>query len=382
MTNLSNLDVVGVGLNATDTLIPVAHYPSRGSKVEFRSAKVLPGGQVATAMIACQQWGLRARYVGKVGDDVAAELHRAEFARLGVEAHLFTAPGCPSQQAFILVDDSGERTVLWKRDDRLTLRPEELQRDWIVHSRALHVDGHDTAAAATAAGWARAAGIPVIADLDELYPGIDALLKSVDFLITSRDIPGRLMEEPDLRKSLPALRERFGCRLTAATLGEEGVLAWDGTQFHYATAFCVQPVDTTGAGDIFHAGFIYGLLQGWPLQRQLDFACAAAALNCTAVGARGGIQSVEAIERLIATGALRLTTSEDLNYPKLTAQTKGISWRNLGNSSCGRPSVACFVLQWRGYVWMIWVLRSSAGAGLRAPCSQWPTTEAFYSYWR
>src|SRR5216684_2093529 len=92
-------------------------------------------------------------------------------------------------------------------------------------------------------------------------------------------------------------------RLTAATLGEEGVLAWDGKQFHYASAFCVQTVDTTGAGDIFHAGFIFGLLQGWPLQRQLDFACAAAALNCTAIGARGGIQSVASIEQLIATGA-------------------------------------------------------------------------------
>lgn len=303
MTNSSKVDVVGVGLNATDTLIPVAHYPSRGSKVEFRSAKVLPGGQVATAMIACQQWGLRARYIGKVGDDIAAELHRSEFARLGVEAHLFTAPGSPSQQAFILVDDGGERTVLWKRDDRLTLRPEELQRDWIVHSRALHLDGHDTAAAAAAAGWARAAGVPVIADLDELYSGVEKLLQSVDYLITSRDIPGRLMEEPDLRKSLPALRERFGSRLTAATLGEQGVLAWDGTRFHYAPAFCVETVDTTGAGDIFHAGFIYGLLQGWPLQRQLDFACAAAALNCTAIGARGGIQSVDSIEQLIATGA-------------------------------------------------------------------------------
>ena len=298
-----DVDVVGVGLNATDTLIPVAHYPSRGSKVEFRSAKVLPGGQVATAMMACQQWGLRARYIGKVGDDIAAELHRSEFARLGVEARLFTAPGCPSQQAFILVDDGGERTVLWKRDDRLALRPEELQRDWIVHSRALHLDGHDTAAAATAAGWAREAGVPVIADLDELYPGVEELLQSVDYLITSRDIPGRLMEEPDLRKSLPALRERFGSRLTAATLGEEGVLAWDGQQFYYAVAFCVETMDTTGAGDIFHAGFIYGLLQGWPLQRQLDFACAAAALNCTAVGARGGIQSVDSIEHLIATGA-------------------------------------------------------------------------------
>jgi len=303
MTISPKLDVVGVGLNATDTLIPVAHYPSRGSKIEFRSAKVLPGGQVATAMIACQLWGLRARYVGKVGDDIAAELHRSEFSRLGVEAHLFTAPGCHSQQAFILVDDGGERTVLWKRDDRLTLRPEELQRDWIVNSRALHVDGHDTAAAATAATWARAAGVPVVADLDELYPGVEKLLNSVDYLITSRDIPGRLTQEHDLRKSLPVLQKRFGARLTAATLGEDGVLAWDGKQFHYAAAFCVQPADTTGAGDIFHAGFIYGLLEGWPLQRQLDFACAAAALNCTAIGARGGIEPVDSIERLIATGA-------------------------------------------------------------------------------
>jgi sulfofructose kinase len=294
-------DVVGVGLNATDTFIPVAHYPARGSKVEFRSAQVLPGGQVATAMIACQQWGLRTRYVGKVGDDHAAELHRAEFARAGVEAHLFTAPGCPSQQAFILVDDSGERTVLWKRDDRLALRPEELQQDWIVNARALHVDGHDTAAATAAAAWAHAANIPVIADVDDLYPGVETLLKSVDYLITSRDIPGRLMKEPDLRKSLPALQERLGSRLTAATLGEEGVLAWDGSQFHYAPAFRIQPVDTTGAGDIFHAAFIYALLQGWPLPRQLDFACAAAALNCAALGARAGIHSVAAIEHLIAT---------------------------------------------------------------------------------
>jgi sulfofructose kinase len=302
MTHSPKLDVVGAGLNATDTFIPVAHYPVRGSKVEFRSAQVLPGGQVATAMIACQLWGLRTRYVGKVGDDHAAELHRSEFARAGVEAHLFTAPGCPSQQAFILVDDSGERTVLWKRDDRLTLRPEELQQDWIVNARALHVDGHDTAAAIAAANWAGAAGIPVIADVDELYPGVETLLKSVDYLITSRDIPGRLMQEPDLKKSLPALQQRFGSRLTAATLGEEGVLAWDGSELHYAPAFSIQPVDTTGAGDIFHAAFIYALLQGWPLPRQLDFACAAAALNCTALGARAGIQPVAAIEHLLATG--------------------------------------------------------------------------------
>src|SRR6266446_4323868 len=145
--------------------------------------------------------------------------------------------------------------------------------------------------------------MPVIADLGELYRGVDSLLPLIDYLITSRDIPGRISGESDLRQSLPAVRSRYGARLTAATLGPEGVLAYDGAQFHYAPAFRVDTVDTTGAGDVFHAGFIYGLLQGWPLQRQLDFACAAAALNCTAIGARGGIQSVDSIEHLIATGA-------------------------------------------------------------------------------
>jgi sulfofructose kinase len=309
---LPKVDLVGVGLNATDMLIRLPHYPALGSKVEFRSADILPGGQVATAVAACQQWGLRTRYVGKIGDDSAAAIHRAEFDRLGVETHLVTVLGCASQQAVILVDDAGERTVLWKRDNGLTLQPGELQREWIINARALHVDGHDTAAAVVAAGWARDAGVPVIADLDDLYPGIETLLGKIDYLITSRDIPGRLTGEPDLRQSLPAVRTRYGCHLTAATLGHEGVLAWDGSRFHYAPAFQVKTLDTTGAGDIFHAGFIYGLLQAWPMPRQLDFASAAAALNCTAAGARGGIQSVENIEALIATGT-RIASAFDIS---------------------------------------------------------------------
>lgn len=297
------MDIVGVGLNATDTLIPLSRYPSSGSKVEFRSASVLPGGQVASAMVACQTWGLRARYVGKLGDDHAADLHRAEFRRLGVETHLITVPGCASQQAFIMVEDSGERTVLWKRDDRLTLRPEELKREWIADARALHVDGHDTAAAIAAAGWARDAGIPVVADLDELYPGVEGLLPKVDYLIVSRDIPEKLTGQADLRIALPKVHHRFDCRLTAATLGRDGVLAFSGEEFCYRPAYIVDAVDTTGAGDIFHAGFIYGLLQGWDLERKLDFACAAAALNCTGHGARGGIRTLGDVESLIATGS-------------------------------------------------------------------------------
>jgi sulfofructose kinase len=302
MTNLSKVDLVGVGLNATDTVIPLTTYPVRGSKVEYSTASFLPGGQVATTVVACQIWGMKTRYVGKLGDDVAATLHREAFAHAGVETRIATVSGGASAQSLILVDAGGERTVLCRRDERLILQPSDLQRDWIENARALHIDGYDTAAATVAARWARAAGIPVIADLDELYPGVEELLENIDYLIVSRDFPSRLMKEPDLEKSLQQMQRRFGCLLTAATLGPDGVVAWDGHNFHATAAYQVPVVDTTGAGDIFHAGFIFGLLQDWPLARQLDFACAAAALNCTAVGARGAIQSVEAIETLMATG--------------------------------------------------------------------------------
>jgi len=303
MINQQKVDVVGVGLNATDVVIPVKEVPQRGAKIEVTAATTMLGGQVASAIIACRQWGLSTRYVGKFGEDHFAQLHRAEFGRLGVEAHLFSATGATSQQAYILVDESGERTILWKRDPRIKLLPGELQREWVTNAHVLHLDGHDTSAAVLAAKWAREAGVPVVIDLDELYPAVEDLLPNVDYLITSRDIPARIVpDEADLCRSLQEVLRRYRCRLAAATLGSQGVLAWDGSQFHYAPGFRVDVVDTTGAGDMFHAGFIYGLRQSWPLQRQLEFACAAAALNCMGMGARGGIQPVERIQHLMATG--------------------------------------------------------------------------------
>ncbi len=303
MPNVSKVDLVGVGLNATDTVIPLPTYPARGSKTEYSIVSTLPGGQVATTVVACQHWGLRTRYVGKLGDDLAATLHREAFGHAGVEHHILTVPGAASAQSLILVDAQGERTVLCRRDDRITLQPSDLKREWITNASALHVDGHDTEAAILAATWAREASIPVIADLDELYPNVDDLIRNVDYLIVSRDFPTRLTAEPNLEQALRKMHRRYSCRLAAATLGEDGVLAWDGNKLLHTPAYCVPVVDTTGAGDIFHAGFIYALLQDWPLARQLEFACASAALNCTAVGARGGIHRLEDIAELIATGA-------------------------------------------------------------------------------
>jgi sugar/nucleoside kinase (ribokinase family) len=107
MTQPSRVDLVGVGLNATDTLIALPSYPERGSKVEYSSATVLPGGQVATTVVACQRWGATTRYVGILGDDAAAALHKQAFAQERVEAQIITVPGGTSPQSLIIVDAGG-----------------------------------------------------------------------------------------------------------------------------------------------------------------------------------------------------------------------------------------------------------------------------------
>jgi sulfofructose kinase len=296
-------DVVGVGINATDTIIRLPHFPALDSKVELLSADIRPGGQVASAMVACRRWGLSARYVGKIGDDAAGKLQMDEMAREGVEAHWIVAPGCMSQSSFILVDEpSGERTVLWNRDSKIALQPADLKREWISAAKVLLVDGHDTEAAALAARWAREENISVVGDFDNRYPGVEVLLEYVDFVVTSKEFPERLTGEKNLLKSLPTIFHRFKSRLTAATLGRHGVVAWDGERFLLCPGFRVHAADTTGAGDIFHGAFLYGLVREWRLEEILEFGCAAAALNCTAPGARGGIATLGEIAALRKTG--------------------------------------------------------------------------------
>ncbi len=278
-------------------------FRRRIRKSRLLSAERKAGGQVASALVACSRWGLRARYMGKIGDDDAGNFQRKEMEREKVEAQWIPAPDCASQTAFILVDQrSGERTVLWKRDAGIAVGPEDLRREWISGVRALLVDGHDTKAATQAARWAHEENIPVVGDFDNRYAGVKELLEVTDFPITSRDFPERFTGEADLLQSLPKIFRDCKCRLIAATLGRLGALAWDGARFILCPGFRVEAADTTGAGDIFHGAFLYALVHGWEVKDTLEFCCAAAALNCRALGARGGIASLEEIEKLRRTG--------------------------------------------------------------------------------
>jgi sulfofructose kinase len=300
----SSVDVVGLGLNATDMVFMVREFPPLGGKERVLSASRHAGGQVATALVTCQRLGLRARYIGKVGDDDAGRFQLASLRREGLDLrYIAVAHGTPNQFAYIMVDQAtGERTVFWGRDRQLEVRPQELKPEAISTARLLHLDGCDVEASVQAARWARQAGIPVVADLDTVYKRVEKVFPYIDYLIASANFLPTVTGEADPFRVLEYMAREYHVRVPGMTLGRDGALVlWEGG-YYYSPGFVVETVDTTGAGDVFHGAFIYGLLKGWSMEKILEFSNAMAGLNCTAVGARGGIKSAAEAERLMATG--------------------------------------------------------------------------------
>ena len=286
-------DAVALGLNAVDHLIVAPRYPEFNSKIPYKSHRLAAGGQCATAMVALARLGLRARYIGKVGNDDIGRFQINSIVAEGVTADITVVEGAETQTAFIIIDEaSGERTILWNRDPAIATRPEDVDRAVVTSGRVLHLDGHDIDASIVAATYAREEGIPTVLDIDNIYPGAESLLPLIDFMISSSTFPARLTGESDLRTALKQLAEKNGSLVTGATLGEEGVLIYIRGQFIHSPAFNMDCRDTTGAGDAFHAGFIYGLLTGLTIEETLRFANAVAGLKCLAVGARTGLPTL------------------------------------------------------------------------------------------
>jgi sulfofructose kinase len=328
------VDVVGLGLNATDTVLMVREFPPLGGKERVVSLSRQAGGQVATALVACQRLGLQARYVGKVGDDEAGRFQLQSLREEGVDAEFAgVTRGAATQFGLIIVDQAtGERTVFWDRDKRLAVTPQELKPEMITTARILHVDGCDSDACAQAAKWARKAGIPVVADLDTVYKKVEKIFPLIDYLIASANFLPAVTGRNDPFHVLEYMSREYKIRAPGMTLGRDGALVYNEGRFYYSPGFVIETVDTTGAGDIFHGAFAYGLLQGWGIEQILDFSNAMAGLNCTRVGARGGIATRAEAEELIATG----TRHRNPDYAKLPPDGGNSLGRRKTNR--GRPA--------------------------------------------
>jgi sulfofructose kinase len=283
-------DCVGFGLNAVDHLVVVPEYPAFNAKIRFLTHTQSVGGQTASAMVGLRRLGLRTAYAGRFGSDAEGRLGLASLTDEGVDAEFAqTIKGARTQTAFIIIDArSGERTIIWDRDERLGYRPDEAPTEAAARGRALHLDAHDPPACARLARVARAGGAVVSADIDNIYEGLPELLPLIDILISSTEFPHRLTGIRDERAALVETKARYGCPLVGMTLGERGALLYHDGVFLESPALAVPGGcrDTTGAGDAFHAGFLYGLLSNEDIETSLRLANGCAALKCRSLGAR------------------------------------------------------------------------------------------------
>lgn len=286
---------MGLGQCSLDFIGKIEKFPAVDSKCETTDITTQGGGPVASALVALARWKIHCAFMGITGDDPFADQIRSSLEIEGIDiTGLKTRIQSKSQVAFIVAEKgSGNRNIFWQRPTGPPLTPAEIDFDLVTHARVLHTDGLFSEAAVAAAQAARKACVPVVVDAGTLRPGLLELADKTDCLIASEAFSRALVGRDAPRQACREL-SKMGPSLTCITLGARGYVAlYDGCIIE-KPAYPAAAVDTTGCGDIFHAGFIYGLLQGWTAAKCLDFAAWSAAMVARAMGGRTGIPRADA----------------------------------------------------------------------------------------
>ena len=306
-------DVVGLGCACLDFLGIVPHLPDQDDQVWMSDSTQQGGGMVSTALVTLSKLGVSTAFVGRVGNDMAGRVVKEEFDLYGVDsAHLIMEPCASTPVSMILVDEStGQRTIM-AGGSAVDMSPSEIRSGMIAAARYLLLDTTGRQAALAAAEIARDAGVPVILDADSLSrpQDIGDLLRTTDYLIASRVFAEALTGLTDPEAAAKSLAG-YGSSVVIVTLGEEGSLTLAGGRSFHTPAFPVEVVDTTGAGDVYHGAYIWGLLQEWSFEKTAEFASAVAALSCTRLGGRTGIPELDrAMEFLRDRGAAHFNAGD------------------------------------------------------------------------
>jgi sugar/nucleoside kinase (ribokinase family) len=311
-------DVAGVGENSIDYVYRLPVYPQPGgptAKTPISGQRISPGGQVATTLSTCAAMGLSTAYLGVFGNDENGRRVREALAARGVDVGAALVRDAPNRYAIILVDEhAGERVVLWQRDPRLVLQPQDVNAERIRSARLLHVDDVDLEASLAAARIARESGLPVTSDIEKTTGGVHGLLDAVTVPILAEHVPAALTGEAEMERALRAIRKPHHS-MVCVTLGARGAMLLAGNTVHREPGIAVKTVDTTGAGDVFRGAFIYALLRGDAPRDILRFANAAGALSCTREGAIGGVPGVLEVEALLAAAQHRGTDAPTHREP-------------------------------------------------------------------
>jgi ribokinase len=292
-------DVFGLGQCSLDTIGRIPAWPHPDTKCEFHDLVIQGGGPVATALVALSRWGLACHFAGVAGDDSFGEQIARFLQNEGVDtAGLVERPGHSSQFAFIASEPGGRRTIFWQRPTGEALKPSEIRMDILRASRVLHTDGLFIEASLAAASEAKKAGVIVSVDAGTVREGMLELARLSDCFVSSESFARSLVGGDDPLGACRRIVE-LGPRIAGVTLGARGYAAMFDGRSIVKPACAVEAVDTTGCGDVFHAGLTYGLARGWDPGKSFDLATWAAAQVATKLGGRAGIPSKSELQARI-----------------------------------------------------------------------------------
>ncbi len=291
---------VGVGLCALDYICIVKNYPGPEEKHDALHFSRQGGGPIPTALCALSHFGEKTAFIGKCGDDPEGKDIRAELRRFGVDIKGMVVDSYSrTPRAFIWVDSNdGARSVVLDRTEISDLEPRELDIGLLRSCRYLHIDGRESTACLVAAKTARENGAVIVLDAGSPRENINELMPLVDHMIVSRNFAEKFTQQTEPGAAAMKLLG-LGFKAVVITLGRFGAVCAAGGDFFQQDAFEVDVVDTTGAGDVFHGAYIYGLGKGWDLPTVIEFSCAAAALKCKRIGGRLGIPTVDEVVQFL-----------------------------------------------------------------------------------
>jgi sulfofructose kinase len=301
LRSFEDIGVVGLGQACVDYLGRVPSYPREDGKIELLELQSQCGGPASTALVTLSRLGVKTSFLGSVSDDpIGVEVLKGLRADQVDYSFLKVTPGYTSQFAFIAVSrESGNRTIFWHRGSVPPLQRKEVDLSPFQGAKVLHLDGLMIEASIEAATQARAMGMKVVLDAGTMREGSLDLVSQIDVLIASERFAVPLVgEHSPVKKALETL-SGFGPKEIVITLGAKGSVGWTGGEVLTQTAFPVDAVDTTGAGDVYHGAYIYGLLKDWDMKACMRFASATSALKCRAIGARAGIPTLHEITRFL-----------------------------------------------------------------------------------
>ena len=288
--SLQTIEIFGLGQCAWDYIGQIEKYPSPDTKSEMSSMVMQGGGPVATALVALTRWGFSCSFCGVIGDDFFGRQIIDSLLEENVDTNqMIIRHGFDSQYAFIVAEkNGGQRTIYWRRPTGQPAKPEELHYDMIRQARVFYTDGLFPAASIAAARAAKETGAVVVTDAGTLREGMLELARYSDYFIVSEVFARAFVKGNDPQKACKEL-QNLGPEIVGVTLGDRGYLVLNHNEWIERPAYQVNSIDSTGCGDLFHAGITLGVLKGWDLEKTLDFSAWAAACVSTKLGGRAGI---------------------------------------------------------------------------------------------